>query len=65
MSLSAGDSRGDDGASDERMLCNVLALSLPLYQLGAKTDEPKGLPPRRLARCGIEPALNLESIALV
>lgn len=42
----------------------MLARSLPASQLLAKRDDPNGLdPPNKLLRCGIDPALNLESNA--
>jgi hypothetical protein len=45
------------------MLCKVLALSLPAIQLLANTEEPNGVPPMILPRCGMDPALSLESNA--
>jgi hypothetical protein len=61
--LSAGESLGEDGASEERMLCKVFARSLEASQLLAKSEEPKGLVFNRLALCGIDPALRRESNA--
>lgn len=45
------------------MLCKVLARSLPANQLLANKELPKGLVFKRLARCGIEPALKRDSNA--
>jgi hypothetical protein len=45
------------------MLVRVVALSRPVDQPDEKTDEPKGPPvPRRLFRCGIEPARRRDSM---
>lgn len=55
---------GDDGPSEERILCRVLARSLPAIQLLAKSELPNGLDvPSMFGRCGIDPALRRDSKA--
>lgn len=53
---------GDEDLSDDLMLANVLALSLFVFQPVEKREGPNGVEAaRRLALCGIDPALKRES----